>query len=469
MAEGHDSGKTARWALPAILCLYLVFGVIHALSTPFGTTGYQDAPDEAAHLSYIRTLASGRMPSMKSPHGSLASTSPDYEWHQPPLYYAIAVPFSALGAAGETGETVVRLLSLGIGLCSLVLIFMSARLLRPDDDLVAICAVGVAAFTPAHFALLSVINNDSLLELLFTAVLYLAIRFQQNLKVAPKVSQSILFGVLLGAAILTKTTALLLVPVILVSYWLAMRAAMPARSVIKHAAITFGSALIICGWWFARNAALYGELLPLHAFQQSFGGTALAVDAANGKLGLPIDGWSGYWLLVGKWCFMSFWAVYGTRASASVGAPMWLPDGVYLLTLAFCVAAFAGIIRLHMRRKAVFTVAQRGGVYLQFLTLGLVTAAYLLFVSKYFQTQGRYLYPAMSAICLILSMGWLELFPQKYKRGASGGLLALLCMLCVVFLLQTSGRPHGTMTATSSIMNSNAGRVGTCDLAEAFD
>ena len=57
--------------------------------------------------------------------------------------------------------------------------------------------------------------------------------------------------------------------------------------------------------------------------------------------------------------------------------------------------------------------------------------SYLAFIAKYFQMQGRYLFPAMLPICLELAMGYRGLFPDRWKNPASGLLLALLGVIGV--------------------------------------
>ncbi len=268
-------------------------------------------------------------------------------------------------------------------------------------------------------------------------MLYLLIR---SLRKTPSTTDSLLLGIAISAALLTKTTAIILVPVVVAAFFLGSNIGTLRNVMLKHIAIVLITVLVLSGWWFVRNAALYGELLPLHAFRQSFGGTAQAADVVNGSLIPGVSGWDGYAILVSKWCFQSFWAVYGTPASARIGFPLFLPSSIYLLLLGISIAAIAGITKLHFKRKAEFVKPEQFGIYIELLTLCLVTAAYVLFISTYFQTQGRYLYPAMSPICLFLAMGWLELFPVRYKRQAAAGLLTLLCLISVAFLIQTSNR-----------------------------
>jgi hypothetical protein len=201
-------------------------------------------------------------------------------------------------------------------------------------------------------------------------------------------------------------------------------------------------AILLSGWWFVRSGLLYGELLPLHAFRQSFEGTALASQVANGGWGLHIHGWDQYWSLVASWCFKSFWAVYGTFRSATelYGAPLWLSDEVYWLMLVVCIAGAAGMARLHFRRDAEFTKGAQHAIQLQQIALVLTIVAYLLFASHYFQTQGRYLYPAMLPISISLAFGWLALFPVRYRHSAAAALVTLIGLICIVFLIQTSTR-----------------------------
>jgi hypothetical protein len=95
--------RATRWLLPAILLAYLLLGTLYAVHTP----AWQ-APDEPAHYNYIQYLAEQRrFPILKPgdfpaqyleeikaahfpPEMSIAPIR--YEYHQPPLYYLLAVP-----------------------------------------------------------------------------------------------------------------------------------------------------------------------------------------------------------------------------------------------------------------------------------------------------------------------------------------------------------------------------------------
>lgn len=413
-----------RWALPALLLLYLGLALAHAWSVPTGNTGYQNAPDEAAHLVYVRTVAENHF--LRLPNYAEAAKDPTgYEWHQPPLYYWLTACFLPLGPHG------VRLASLLCGIVGILLIYQAGRLLFPDDPLLSIVAAGIAALTPGHIAITSTVNNDALLEVCFSAVQLLCISALRN---GFTLWRAGWLGLLLSAAILTKATGLLLLPIAVLALILLWRQGETPEDLLMRAAWTGVIVLALCGWWFVRNYRLYGELMPLATFQKAFGGTVQAEDVISGKIGLPVDSWSSYAALVAAWTFRSFWAVYGTPRSALVGAPRFLPLQVYVILGVCCLISLAGLVRLHLHRKVDFTETQRLALWLLIATTGLVTLAFALFVRRYFQTQGRYLYPAFLPFSLLFALGWRALFPPRYRSLAGVLLLVLLAATSLAYL-----------------------------------
>ena len=310
-----------RLALPVLLILFFLLAGFHAVATPTGQTGYQDAPDEAAHVAYIRALATtGRLPTQVS----AANDPQGYEWHQPPLYYILGVKLLAFG------PRTVRVISVMCGFIAITLTFQMARRLVPDEPLIAIVAAGIAALTPSHTAILSAVNNDALLEVCFGAALLL---LMEALRSGFTTWRAGWIGAAIGAACLTKATGILLFPVLLFALILYYRTGETPRTIAQNAVWCVAVALSICGWWYERNYLLYGELLPIQAFNRAFGGTALAEDVASGrlKLPIPIDGWGDYMLHMGQWTFQSFWAVYGTSKTVRSGWFEFLPDQIYAL------------------------------------------------------------------------------------------------------------------------------------------
>jgi hypothetical protein len=250
-----------------LIAVYLIVGCLHAALVPTGQTGYQNAPDEAAHVNYVRILRTGRLPAKndevrRAPgfavpdHGGreggrLPAKNDEvrrdglstYEWHQPPLYYAI----EAIVSGG--GIRAMRFLSLLMGAGCIVLIYRLALLLLPEDPEVALLASAVAALTPGHIAITSTVNNDVLLELLFSTSLFLLVSAMRSGLNGWRAGW---LGVAVGAALMTKSTALLLLPVVLLGLILLRRSGEPTSDLIRNALWFVGVVLVLTGWWYAR-------------------------------------------------------------------------------------------------------------------------------------------------------------------------------------------------------------------------
>lgn len=407
-----------RYAAPLLLILYILCAGLHASWVPAGQTGYQNAPDEAAHVTYARTLAGGHLPTQAQADKDVTGQS--YEWHQPPLYYAWAALFLPLGPHG------MRLASILPGLVCLLLLYQAVRLLLPQEPLTAVVALGIAALLPTHIAITSTINNDVFLEACFSAILLLLL---QCLLRGLTLWRAGWIGIALGLALLTKATALVSLPVIAVGFLLMRRSGESVANLARAAALIVLWAVLISGWWFARNLHLYGELLPLKAFDRAFAGTMLTKDV------MPRMGGAGaYAQSVTSLIFVSFWAVYGNASSARQGIQLFLPEQIYLLPLFVVAVAGGGLMRLHFLRGKTYTEAQLLCLWLLMTAFALVALSFILFLTKYFQTQGRYLFPAMLPLCLLLALGWLAAFPVKYKALAAGCLLAMMTILALLFL-----------------------------------
>ena len=239
----HASRRPAlgwRIVLTAVVLLYVCIASIHALHAPTGATGYQDAPDEEAHITVVRVIATGHMPTRATPGASTGDKSPSYEWHQPPLYYFFAARLLTTGVKG------MRLVSVLIGVTSILVIYKAARILLPERPETAILAAGIAALTPGHTAITSVVNNDGLIELCFSS--YLLVLFAVLIR-GLTLRRSVLLGVILGAALLTKVTAVLLLPLTLLGLVLLYRNGEPKGAVLRSALVIVGSAALLSGWW----------------------------------------------------------------------------------------------------------------------------------------------------------------------------------------------------------------------------
>jgi hypothetical protein len=181
--------------------------------------------------------------------------------------------------------------------------------------------------------------------------------------------------------------------------------------------------LLISGWWLVRNYLLYGDPLLQRTFLEVFAGTAKAQDFINQGMT-----WGQYAQLVADWTFRSFWFAYGAPDTARTGLPNFLPSSVYLGLGALTLSAAVGFA---LRLREPLPLWARVWLLLAGLCLVLTLVSFVLFVRVFFQTQGRYFYPALLPISVFWALGWEQLVPERYRQTALLGLTGVMFALAL--------------------------------------
>jgi tetratricopeptide (TPR) repeat protein len=207
---------------------------------------YQAGFDALDHLAYINRLReSWRLP--------LANEG--WQMYQPPLYYIISAALLNLFHAGSHGgDEILLLRCLGcfIGLLHVALILLSLRLLFPGRTGMQIFGLVLAAFVPEQLYICQFVSNEALCGMLSAGTIYVCLRILKSGTNSPW--WHLLLGLLLGLAMLTKFTALLLFP----ATALAMAALALSKGQFRilelawKSFIVFATALGVCGWHYWR-------------------------------------------------------------------------------------------------------------------------------------------------------------------------------------------------------------------------
>lgn len=246
-------GKGSPWPRRVlILCALMWVGLfcnnLRSLLFPLGF-------DSNAHLEYIRYLQD---------RASLPLADDGWQMHQPPLAYLIsALLLQPLGlSVNDVGAVVVlRLLSLVLGLLQLMLVYVSLKRILPDRPLGQVVGLVVCAFLPAELYLFHYVTNETLLATLGTASVYLCLRVLQTDPASPRLSIGL--GLCLGAALLTKVTALVLVIVVLIVLVgrLLVRGERSWRPWVEGVGLPLLGVLLVSGWHYGRVWAHFGTPL----------------------------------------------------------------------------------------------------------------------------------------------------------------------------------------------------------------
>ncbi len=404
-----------HWPLLAVVIAYVAIGTLYAWRVPAWQT-----PDEPAHYNYIRQLAqTGAFPVIEMGDYDQAFLSekvqppkarPDapldavqYEDHQPPLFYALAVPVFALF---DGALLPLRLFSLLIGALTIVFAYAALLTLFPTQPAIAPLVCAVVALIPQHVHMMAGLNNDALAEALIALTVLLCTRLllgagssQGESGPSPRLLVGV--GIVVGLSFLTKATAYLTLPVALA----AVLGATWRRQTLKSVALALGVVIVIAvviglPWWL-RSMQVYGGLdfLGLQRHNE------VVVGQPTTREWLAQFGPANYLLRMAQTTFQSFWGQFGWM---SVVMNAWM----YALLLGFTglsmllFAAWWIRTTLMPAGRPALTAAQRQTLSLYAL-LGLgALAGFIWYNLQFVQHQGRYLYAGLIPFGTAIALGW---------------------------------------------------------------
>ena len=430
--------------LGLIVACYLIVATLYAVLTP----AWQ-VPDEPAHYNYARFLAENRrFPVLRAgdyPHQYLEEIKerhfpPDmpidpirYEFHQPPLYYLLAAGVYTFFAGATVSVQVItmRLLSVIIGACLLLVSYRVVNRLFPNRPTLALGTTAFIAFLPMHMAITAGITNDPLAELIVGMILLALVRYLswRTASAGPTPAKYLLpLGILLGLGTLTKTTVLYVLPAVFLGLlWAELRHRPHTRRVIALARpllLVFGLAAIIALPWFIRNMVTYGglDILGLGRHGAIVEGQLRAADW------VAVLGGAAALATFLRTTFQSFWAQFGWMGV--------LIDGrLYMILQLLSGLIVAGVLVAawrFWRENIRLSEFQWAGLAALGLTASATIAGYLWYNMQFVQHQGRYLFPALISIGLLATVGLRELFTRRGSIVAATilivGLVALLVL-----------------------------------------
>ncbi|MHB0859242.1 MAG: glycosyltransferase family 39 protein, partial [Anaerolineae bacterium] len=447
-----------RTIFAMIMALFLALGVVYSVVTPVF-----EASDELHHYPVVKHLADGRgLPVQRPGEDSLWRQ----EGSQPPLYYAVAAlatcwidtddlpdilrynPHARVGiplapdnknmvvhteaenwpwSGAVLAVHLIRLLSLCMAAGTLACTYLLGRRLFPERPELALSAMGLNAFVPMFVFIAASVNNDNLVVLLSSLALWRMVVVVQEGSTLRRVLG---LGALVGLAALTKLSALGLIPLALVALALAhlgalfrpndaathpqqVRKALSAGlagRVLADLALVLVPVLLLAGWWYLRNVQLYGDPTGLNAML-AIAGRRVAPPSLGELLG-EFEGLR-----------INYWGLFG-----GVNVLM-RPHVLYRLLDALTVAIVTGLGLVLYR-------AWRAGRLPSGLSLALLTCwvaievvALVRWTSLTKASQGRLLFPAISAFSLLGALGWSGLL--RFARDARWNALPSLALVAI--------------------------------------
>jgi len=414
-----------------IVAAFIVLSSIYSVATPIF-----ESPDEWLHYPLVKHLADGNDLPVQDPE---VGTPWQQEGSQPPLYYwwmAFATrwidtgdaperlyrnPFAAVGDASlEANRNIIihtpaedfpwhgttlavhliRFLSIGMGALTVALGYAIARRAFPERRSIALGTASLIAFNPMFAFLSGTVNNDNLVILWSTLAIYLLVGCMTESSAGVDARgwlRRAALGVVVGLAALTKVSGLTLLPVIGLGLTIRHLRRRDGSGWIASALLVAVPVAVIAGWWYARNAQLYGEWLGLDVMVAVYGQPR----ALPGTWPELIGEFEGF--------RFSYWAVFGIFNILTFA-------GAYPVFDVFSLAALVGwggyVARAwrHGERDRVVLLA------LLALFVMTVLAGLLRWTIMIASSQGRLVFPAIAAIALMLWLGWDTLWSMLGER-----------------------------------------------------
>lgn len=431
--------------------------------------------DETLHYPYLKHLADGR---------GLPLAVPGQIWNQegtqPPLYYALAAAatfwidtdnlsehlqrnphwlYTEVRALINDNQNLVlhgpletfpyrraalaihlsRWLSLAFGLVTVICTFYIGRYLFPANLPLVLTATALAALTPQFLRVSATVSNDSLSAALASLAVLLALRFSGPARYFPAAPagsstggfgdrHALILGLLAGLALLTKLSSLavlwLLALIVFGRLFITGEQHQdPLQKVGRWLLIMVATAALLTGWWFYRNYALYGEWLATETHLNLAGRSPLSLGQVWG---------------LRQEAERAYWATFGW---GQIRPPEWVYQGLFLfsrlglagLVLALLARLFwgdkPGPLWLHLWE------IKFGRIGLLLVWAGFNVALYLRWVMEVGSvSHTRLVFPAISAISLLLALGWHAFLPRRLAGWFSGLVITLLLALNVYSL-----------------------------------
>lgn len=335
----------------------------------------------------------------------------------PPLYYLLGalllVPFSRCDLV--TQLHVLRLGSLLLGTLTVLVAYLTAQALFPEDASWQFAAPAFVTFLPMHTFITSSVNNDSLAELLASLVIYFLLRILREGLSWQRVAS---VTCLLASGLLTKRTTTFAIPLaalIIPIYCLGAKPLKPAptseapRCPLRwlkqwRVWLLIASAIGLGLWTLTLHPpfSILQSRFSLHHFHpllqpQRYTPAALRAYAL-------------FFLLT----FASFWANFGW-----MNVPLDL--GWYAALAVFSLLALCGLgifaVRV-MRGTENLETWQRRALLMLLLAVVLIFAqTFSLIIVRGIHQQGRYLFPALIPLAVFFTLGLREWVPVRHRSA----------------------------------------------------
>jgi 4-amino-4-deoxy-L-arabinose transferase-like glycosyltransferase len=465
-----------RQILYFILAAYVILASIYSIVTPIF-----EASDELWHYPMVKYLADH---GLSLPPQDRTNPGPwRQEGSQPPLYYMMAAvltggidtsdidnvrrinPHADIGIIRPDGNAnmivhrqadeafpwhgttlavhIIRFFSIVLGLGTVLVTYKLAHEIFSDWPLVALGAAALNAFLPMFLFISGSVNNDNLSNLLGNLLTLLIVRLvrtplplkEEGEKKIPfkrftnQWCRYIVIGIVTGAGLLAKLNIGFLIPLVGLALLIVSIRQRDWRPLVIGGVISGGLTIVIAGWWYLRNAQVYGDPTGLNMFLEMVGRRAVYAN-------LP-QLWSERNSFT-----QAYWGFFG---GVNVPPPDWVYLVFNIISVIGLIGAIAFIIYRILQKTGKASFIPTNSISFQWLP-ALVTiiwpvvtfVSYLRWTAETPASQGRLVFGALSAISMWMAVGLVWWLPKKMQlltmTGSAGyfGIIATVTPFLVI-------------------------------------
>jgi hypothetical protein len=419
--------------LPAAALAFLALFWLVLFAVKYPRIPLEMGFDVEGHLAYIRYVLT---------QGSIPLANEGWSMYHPPLFYLATAGVLALvdpAVGGDAERWAMRLVPFISAFGCVGVAFSVSRQLFPGDILRRTAVVLVAGLLPLNLYTAAYVSNEASHAFLASLSLASAVAVMSSRDGARSTLGSLgLLGLMMGLALLTKFTSVVIVPLLVVFIGLEWRVVegRSVRSTLGAVATMVSVVVLVAGWFYARNWVHFRDPLQWN------------LDQPGGATWWQLPGYHTlqYFLRFGEALrhpyFSSFHSfldgVYSTfwgdgmlagRTSMRLRNPMWNYDYMsvgYVLSVPATLIMLLGVA-LTVRESFRGPPGPRRCVFSLFAALLYVTAFGLVSGALRYPfwsiTKASYALPAIVplAVAAALGFGWIH----EWLGRRSGVLLAV--------------------------------------------
>lgn len=404
------TAKEKRYILLLVLFSFLLY-LLWAAIIP-----YNKAPDEYQRFDVVRFIFKYRTLPLAGdtrldygPYGITYATTPYFPYI---ISAWISIMLKAIGLNIPLYLSS-RLLSVISGTGTVFFTFLICKKLFNKESNLKYYVPCMLALIPQFAFINSYTNQDSFTIFLTSIMIYLWFKgVEDNWDYKTVIYTGITCGLMLLSYLNGYTIILATLLIVLLSYKDKL-----SKAFFYKLLLCLGVMFLVSGWFFIRNALHYnGDFLGLRYMSEL--SETLALDnfkpslratLAKRNLGVIHLLFRTPWV---KLTFKSFWAVFDYMA-------VYVNPGYYGFIFILNIAALTGLMGLIIKnvKDGILKGIRDNKIYFA-LALSIIMSILLhIYYSVYsdYQPQGRYIFPALVPIVLLLFKGIYEVIPKKYS------------------------------------------------------